>query len=265
MSAGGWLVTAQTVWILTCISHSALQILGTETFPGISSRLNYVSLTLWLTPMVSVLGAKRPGVRFWNFFVVIPMLLMLNWPAFSAERDVLLNSQLDLEAPALMGFFVVLLMVLGNYFGTIFTFPALLFCGALALGLSTVSRSLPNLTSSVILERASVSLMLAGCLFWARRIMRRETGQRSGDERVWLDFRDWFGILWTRRVMDRLNQSAQSEGWHARLTLEGIDWETGLTDEQRTATRKKMDHAFRWMFRRFVDESWIDERLSDQW
>jgi hypothetical protein len=261
--AGAWLVVALVAWILTAVLQSTLPFRGPETLPGISTRLNYFSLTLWLTPLVSVLGAKRPGVRFWNFFVLVPMLLMLNWPAFSAERDVLLNTRLDLEAPALMGFFVVLLMVLGNYFGTIFTFPALLFCGALALGLCAGSRSLPNLTSSGLLDRAIVSLLLAGSIFWSRLILKRETKQRQGYERVWLDFRDWFGILWTRRVMDRLNQSAQSEGWQARLTLDRIEWERDLTDEQRAATQEKMDHAFRWIFRRFVDESWIDERLSE--
>lgn len=261
--ASGWLVVALITWMLSSVFQSVLTFRGSQSLHGISMRFNYLSLTLWLTPMVAVLGAKRPGVRFWNFFVLIPMLLMLNWPAFSAEAEVLLNSTLDLQAPALMGFVVVLVMVMGNYFGTIFTFPALLFCGTLAFALCDFSESLPNFISSELLERSIVSLLLAGSLFWSIRILKRETKQRHGYGRVWLDFRDWFGILWTRRVMDRLNQTAQKEQWNARLTLEGLQWQDDLSVEQRSRTEQKMDHAFRWMFRRFVDESWIDERLTN--
>lgn len=260
--AGGWLIAALTLWILSALFQSVLTLQASRTFHGISTRFNYLSLTLWLTPMVAVLGAKRPGVRFWNFFVLVPMLLMLNWPAFSAEWEVLRSTQLDLEAPALMGFFVVLIMIMGNYFGTIFTLPALVFCGALAIAMCDFSGSLPHLISSELLQRSVVSLLLAGSLFWSRLILNRETKQRHGYGRVWLDFRDWFGILWTRRVMDRLNQTALQEQWAARLTLEGIQWQEELSVDQRTQTEQKMDHAFRWMLRRFVDESWIDERLS---
>lgn len=261
--ASTWLVVALIAWMLSSIFQSVLIIRGSQSLHGVSMRFNYLSLTLWLTPMVAVLGAKRPGVRFWNVFVLVPMLLMLNWPAFSAEADVLLNSTLDLEAPALMGFFVVLLMVMGNYFGTIFTFPALLLCCTLAFALCDFSESLPNLISSELLERAIVSLLLAASLFWSKQILNREAKQRHGFDRVWLDFRDWFGILWTRRVMDRLNQTAEKEHWNARLTLEGLQWQDDVSAEQRSQTEQKMDHAFRWMFRRFVDESWIDERLTN--
>jgi hypothetical protein len=261
--ASGWLIVALITWTLSVVFQSVLAFRQNDSLHGISMRFNYLSLTLWLTPMVAVLGAKRPGVRFWNFFVLVPMLLMLNWPAFSAEWDVLLNAKLDLEAPALMGFFVVLLMVLGNYFGTIFTFPTLLFCGTLAFAMCDFSESLPKVISSEPLQRSIVSLLLAGSLFWSSQILKRETRQRHGYERVWLDFRDWFGILWARRIMDRLNQTAQKEQWNARLTLVGLQWQDDLSDAQRTQTEQKMDHAFRWILRRFVDESWIDERLSN--
>jgi len=262
--ASGWLVAALTAWILSVVWQSLCAFQGHEPLPGLAMRLDYLSCTLWLTPLVAVLGAKRPGVRFWNFFVVVPMLLMLNWPAFSAAWEVLANTKLDLEAPALMGFFLVLLMVLGNYFGTIFTLPAFLFCGTLAVSLCDFSDSLPQVFSSALLERSLGSLLLGGSLFWSGQILKREMKQRHGYQRVWLDFRDWFGILWTRRVMERINQTAQKEQWHARLTLEGLEWQDDLTAEQRAQTEQKMDHALRWMLRRFVDDSWIDERLREQ-
>lgn len=62
--------------------------------------------------------------------------------------------------------------------------------------------------------------------------------------------------------MERLNQTAESENWRVRLSLEGFVWEDELTEAQRQETLKKMDRAFRWIFRRFVDEEWIDERLQ---
>ena len=95
------------------------------------------------------------------------------------------------------------------------------------------------------------------------RRYQREESSRTGYERVWLDFRDWFGILWTRRVMERLNQTAEQENWGCRLFLDGIVWQLDPGEEQKRSTLAKMDHAFRWILRRFVDEEWIDRRLNE--
>ncbi|MBD3672235.1 MAG: hypothetical protein HUJ26_01800 [Planctomycetaceae bacterium] len=262
VSAGIWFVLGLSAWILV----TSAQLMGQfERFSipvSFTSRGHYVSTILLLTPLVSVLGAKRPGIRFWNFFVVIPMLLMLNWPLIAEAFGTVPNRTLNLEPPALMGAFVVLMMVLGNYFGTLFTLPAVLYCLGIAFALTTTSESMPHLLESSLAVRGISGLLVTVSFVISARRMKAAAAQRAGFEGLWLDFRDWFGILWTRRVMDRLNQTAEQEGWVCRLTLEGLEWDADVAESARRETRLKMDHAFRWMFRRFVDEEWIDQRLE---
>lgn len=230
---------------------------------GLISRIDYFSTTLLLTPLVSVLGAKKPGVRFWNYFVVIPMLLMLNWPVIVQGVGTHGIQVLNLEPPALMGIFVVLLMVLGNYFGTVFTLPAILYCCGVLISLTPSSQSLPQISEFPAMAHCLSSLLFVGALFSSRRRYYVSQRDRAGYDRIWLDFRDWFGILWARRVMERLNQTADKEEWSARLTLEGIQWDSEQSLECRKQTQEKLDHALRWILRRFVEESWIDDRLEE--
>lgn len=257
--AGCWLILATAFWLIVTF----LQIWSGENHSNsLISRAHYLSITLMLSPLMSVLGAKRPGIRFWNFFVVIPMLLMLNWPLMAELLATIPNRSLNLEPPALMGVIVVLLMVLGNYFGTLLTLPAVMYCSALAFALTTCSESVPAPFPSSLLVRALSGLLLCCALWMAGDRINSAYRNRAGYAGLWLDFRDWFGILWSRRVMERLNQTAENEQWGVRLSLEGLVWEDGLTEDQRAETLRKMDHAFRWIFRRFVDAAWIDERLK---
>lgn len=257
--AGYWLMLGLVFWFIV----TSLEVwCGENHAYSLISRAHYLSITLMLSPLVSVLGAKRPGIRVWNVFVVIPMLLMLNWPLIAELFGTPPNQSLNLEPPALMGVIVVLLMVLGNYFGTRLTLPAMMYCLAMAIALSTCSESLPIPFRSPLLVRAFSGILVCSSLFLMSWRMNSAANDRRGYERLWLDFRDWFGILWTRRVMERLNQSAESENWCVRLSLEGFVWEDDLAEERRQETLIKMDHAFRWIFRRFVDEGWIDERIQ---
>ena len=60
--------------------------------------------------------------------------------------------------------------------------------------------------------------------------------------------------------MDRVNHTARQEQWSARLEMEGLIWNPDATESERQHTLDRMDHTFRWLFRRFVDPEWIDER-----
>lgn len=260
--AGIWFIAGMAFWlVVTCAQ--LLTAWDLWTIPvALTSRGNYLSTILLLTPLVSVLGAKRPGIRFWNFFVVIPMLLMLNWPLIAEAFGTIPNRTLNLEPPALMGAFVVLLMVLGNYFGTMFTLPAVLYCLGIAVALTTSSESMPQILQSPLAVRGISGCLMAFALLLSAKRMRQASRDRTGYEGLWLDFRDWFGILWTRRVMERLNQTADKEDWACRLTLEGLEWNSDSDKTSESETILKMDHAFRWMLRRFVDEAWINERVQ---
>ena len=44
-------------------------------------QLWYWTAVLSLVPPIAVLGAKRPGSEAWNFFVLLPLVCVLGWPA----------------------------------------------------------------------------------------------------------------------------------------------------------------------------------------
>ena len=104
-------------------------------------------------------------------------------------------------------------------------------------------------------------------------------------DRVWFDFFDTFGIVWGRRIQDRVNFIAQKENWPLRLELDGFVANEGRApaevdplklDPSNTSVKQpamdqtaheefvaaRMDHTLRWLLRRFVDPGWIDERLE---
>jgi hypothetical protein len=84
----------------------------------------------------------------------------------------------------------------------------------------------------------------------------------TGPDRVWRDFRDQFGIVWAQRVRERINQRALQEQWPARLERPGFVNADGTPAGASVASDPRIEHALRWLLRRFVDESWLNERLG---
>jgi hypothetical protein len=87
------------------------------------------------------------------------------------------------------------------------------------------------------------------------------TDNLSGADRLWRDFQEAFGIVWAKRLLDRINHTARQENWSARLEAQGFLWNENPTPEERAYTQSRIDHTLRWHLRRFVDPSWIEERL----
>ena len=128
LSAWNWGLGALCLWTIS---------LGGETIGGISLGLVdqcwYLVLLLTLAAAVTVLGAKRPGARVWGAFVVLPMLCVLGWPAAYAWKAGWPPLELRLVDPALWAVLLVIVMGLGNYFGTRYVWSAGLLGGSLLL------------------------------------------------------------------------------------------------------------------------------------
>jgi hypothetical protein len=121
-----------------------------------------------------------------------------------------------------------------------------------------------------------ISLAVWRGAFQARRMTAAGAGPTSElrpgihrFDRLWSDFRDFFGIVWARRILDRVNFTAGEQNWPLRLHLDGFapfDSKAGRSGavpshEVSAAESQKIEHALRWLLRRFVDPQWIDERL----
>jgi hypothetical protein len=210
---------------------------------------------------ISVLGARRPGSRVWGWFVLAPLVAVLGWPAAAALSANQVPQALQLEAPPLIGFALVLVMGCGNYVGTRFGLSACLFAAGQCLLVLPATRWASRWSMAPDECRATGALLWllsAAAAHLALRSFRRDD---HGVDRLWFDFRNLFGIVWAHRLQERVNAEAAGGQWPARLTPAGILWQPDADESVRSRTSLQIEHTLRWLLRRFVDEPWIDLRI----
>jgi hypothetical protein len=226
----------------------------------------YLAAIGLLVPPVAVLGARRPGAHAWTWFVLLPLGLVLLWPAINSWSEDGPPRGLLLEGPHILGFAVVLTMGAGNYFGTRHTLSAMLYAVATA---ALMSHFVEWAQFNPAYVRVSATTLLALATYLAVR-SRRATNQTAGPARplpdlshwetVWREFRDSFGIVWAKRVMDRMNEAAKEERWPVRLDLDGFVVVKPIAQDALADNRLaiQVEHWMRFLMRRFVDSAWID-------
>lgn len=300
-------LTLRSAWAWSVVAFACLaaSTVGEITSVGVSaaakSSLHYLTATMLLAPLMAVLGARRPGANAWPWFVVFPLILVLQWPAVSQLMTSSGREPIDIGTPATLGVLLVLLMGFGNYFGTKNTLAVFLVGGAVLCSLMPVTgwissdSSLPLMT---ILPLMTPLLLTAATALVRRRIgqlrnLPQETVSETVD-RLWLTFRDYYGIVWAKRVMDRVNQFAVRERWSVHLTLDGLsDVGTNGVSVRHTVPEIKQTvgeydcvsaHAFPdvmtaggdadsrferpiavlcWILKRFGSDSWLAAMLKD--
>ncbi len=260
ITAWWWMGAVWLLWSLTAGSLAT----------GLPSREMTAQLLYWtgivaLCPGIAVLGAKRPGSRVWNGFILVPLVLVLGWPAVTVWR-------LDgprffaAEIPVVVGLLLVLVMGTGNYLGTRFggaTFVyGLAVVALIAPATVLFPRSASTTTPLVPFLIATLLLGVAGVLVW--RAARSVSTTHRGTARLWADFREAFGIVWSKRLQDRLNQEAARENWTAFVGPAGLEWppEAAPDPEKRLRIERRFEHHLMWLLRRFVDRSWVDVRMD---
>jgi hypothetical protein len=253
-TACGWTLAAAILWTLTWILDPVLNLLSKP----VADHLWYASAVVALCPAIAVLGARRPGTRVWNWFILLPLLFALGWPVLTLLVQ---NSDvrgLQLETPQLVGYLLVLVMGAGNYFGTRYTLSGLLYAVANACLIVSNSTVFPIWLSDRWWARCLATGGVALAVLFAAASTGGSSSAQNRFDRLWLDFFDQFGVVWGRRIQDRVNFMAAKEAWPARLELHGVHW-NGPPDLQ---TEARIEHTFRWLLRRFVDPQWIDLRLG---
>jgi|HubBroStandDraft_6_1064221.scaffolds.fasta_scaffold274919_2 hypothetical protein len=274
LGAWVWAAFALAVWTLTFFASEVLGWLS----EGAADQAWLAAAVLLICPFVAVLGARRPGSRVWDVFIVAPLAVVLDLPAVTAWNRDFSPAPLHLEVPMLAGYGLVLLMGTGNYLGTRFVIPVLL--AAVAGLLVPLSMSSLHWLPESFPTRAAATLLLAIAIwtaFLAMRKARRGSGglkpsripMREGRvtavtpfDALWSDFRDLYGIVWARRVLDRVNVAATEQNWSVRLQLQGFvatdpSHSLSLTNDQ----LRQIEHTLRWLLRRFADAEWIDARI----
>lgn len=232
---------------------------------AVTSATSYLVTTLLLTPLVTILGARRPGIAAWHWFVVLPMVAVLQSPAISQLVGSHGRAPIELSAPATMGVVVVLVMSAGTFLGTSSAGAALLHSSAILLLLTSV---IGNKSTQFPVTAFAPILMLTAMWIARRNLeghlarLRTATTASQRTRAVTEMFSSLYGFAWTRRVQDRINQFAPREQWSVRLTATGfqrLDSGTPSDDELQRPLE-----AFIWVLSRFAEERWLRQVLNAQ-
>jgi len=255
-----WWLAPKYAWMTATLASA----LGPPITEGIKDQLWYAAAVLSLCPLIAILGARRPGSAWWSWFIVVPLVCVMGWPAAEAWQIGWPPEPLVLDAPVVIGYAFVLVMGLGNYFGTCFTLPAIVLAAAALLNVSTFWHDRPDWMPVAAWSHLVATAGVIAATFWAAIGFRSRGVSAWPLERAWLDFRNLFGIVWARRVQEQFNDTARRSAWPVRLGPLGFVAETGQRVDPTTidaATSDAMEAWLRWLLRRFVDPGWIDSRV----
>ena len=211
-------------------------------------------------PVMAQIGAKRPQDKGWQLIVVSLWAIL----ALPAARHVAFEGELPFEVHGAWQWFLAILIVvsLANALPTRF-FPSSLFLCAAEVTLLAAFLPLPlthgGCAGGLIgLSLAVVAIALVALGFPPRRSVSR------ADDRIWLDFRDSFGTLWSLRVAERINAAAEMYDWKVTLTWNGF--RINRPDEESLEippeVAKTLRKTTRGLLRRFVSSEWIASRLE---
>jgi hypothetical protein len=174
----------------------------------------YCALGLTGCAGVAVLGARRPGVFAWNFVVVglvAVMVLPLIETAIIGTRS----------ADGLRIFFLAGTIAVGiiNYLPTRLA-PAAFLLMLVCAGEITLLDAPAWL--SVQGATLGFDLLLTAVPWIAWICLDRKDAERSEFDRLWLSFRDRWGLVWSQRVREQFNHAAENAGWPVQLMWRGL-------------------------------------------
>ncbi|MEM9351632.1 MAG: hypothetical protein AAGA92_01335 [Planctomycetota bacterium] len=192
------------------------------------SLLRYAATAGLFTPIMALLGAKRPQDRGWQW-IVASLWLVLVWPAL---QGLVTASAARVELFTAWRLFLGGLLCLAplNYIPTQFRVAVLLATVGQAVLIyewlakgsasDSGSRTLVG-TFLLLLAVAALRRGLTASNAKARHGHQPESAANRQTAR-WIAFRDAFGAFWSLRVMQRVNQTAELQNWPVRLEWAGF-------------------------------------------
>ncbi len=184
----------------------------------------FAAACLTFCPTVAILGAKRPQDSAWQL-IVLALLVVLALPAVEAWlRGTVI------EVHVVRGSFLAILILVGlfNHLPTRFAAAAAAYAAAQTALLWPHLPLAPS-TNAEWLGIAGLGLLLLSAMLLrlrARTAPRVDMKDRPLADlgHVWSEFRDWFGSVWSLRVMERMNASSQMYRWPVTLEWDGFVW-----------------------------------------
>lgn len=258
---------AWAIWFQATLTVTTIATVAKSRVPlGVLDQLWYLTSVSALCPFVAVLGARRGRLLEWSLFIVLPLILVLEWPALAQLTRCWHGQRLELELPALIGFGVVMVMSMGNYAVQPdgLTFKAVMWIGYWVLVFFgfTLETDLKDLIGESTPQAFAIVLLQITVREYLEATAKHNRCYFDWD-RVWLDYQKYFGAVWALRLMARINEVAQRDQWPWRLTPNGMQLATHDAPHPGSPTADpRVEQTFRWLLKPFVDPEWIDERLT---
>lgn len=257
LPAWWWAFAATFAWSGTELAAGWAIGNATDGPPSWLSPLRMTVVTLTFCPILAVLGAKRPQHAAWSFVVAAFWGIM----ALPAAETFFLQRGQRLEMGDARSWFLWILIAVGpiNYLPTRQWLAAVMLATGQFLALSEY---LPLVQRPLFAHQELAGLWL-GCAALGVA-SPPQSHAASKFDRLWLDFRDTFGLFWALRLQERVNHVAHTSAWPLWLS-----W-SGLRDVQSGQPVATLDGALeptlrttlKGLLRRFVSSRWILERLG---
>jgi len=255
-------------WLAACLAAIAAVELGlglaaSDVSAAFAETLRYVAATLTFCPLMALMGAKRPQDRAWHF-IVASLWIVLALPALHVA---LLRPGQSLTIPTALAYFMMGMVVIGflNRMMTRNWLVSVLFAGG---QLALVSIRFPFVTfadgpGEQFRPLVGLALIATSCVagWWGSR-----QGRTNAEplDRLWLEFRDLFGVFWALRLAERVNALASVTKSNVVLRWSGFQTTDGgkITDSLSREAIQLMRQGLENLLRRFVSRDWIAKRLQ---
>ncbi|WP_254507773.1 hypothetical protein [Anatilimnocola floriformis] len=231
-------------------------------FLGNYGALHFVAASGTLCPFVALIGAKRPQHSAWSFVV----LALWGMIALPAAEVLLLNPGQDLEFNSIRSWFL-LALILGGMCNFLLT---RYFLGSFLLGMGQLfwlGRWLPWSFQPYLASREWAGLFcVSTAVIAAWWVSRSPTRAPNDYDRLWFDFRDTFGLFWSLRLIERVNDAARQAGWDFDLGWGGFRTKSSFEPlgKLEPETAEALRNCLQGSLRRFVSNEWMAERLPSQ-
>jgi hypothetical protein len=228
-----------------------------------TGRITYLMVLAMLASLTSVLGARNPGGRAWAILMVLLVVVFLiPWlEAGGRLRRPQGLGQVQLDSPWTLFYGLLVLAGVTNFLPTRYGLAALSLGAGLVLEFLGLTR-----TGWTAEARAAVWSTVAWSLalgWWlAEWSNRRPSLGRNSLERLWLWFRDHWGVVWALRIQERFNRSAELSRWPARLTWFGLVPAFPATTAAPVESPEQAEAVLRGLIRRFVAAERVDALLN---
>ncbi len=227
-----------------------------------TGRITYLMVLALLASLTSVLGARNPGGKAWAILMVLLVVVFLiPWlEAGGRLRRAQGLGQVQLDSPWTLFYGLLVVAGVTNFLPTRHGLAALSLGAGLVLEFLGLTSSGWTAVAHAMVWSAVAWLLALG--WWlAEWSNRRPSPGRNSLERLWLWFRDHWGVVWALRVQERFNRAAEVSRWPARLTWFGLVPASPATAATAVELPAQAEAALRSLIRRFVATERVDALL----